>query len=81
MTYTITIENPGLPTETHTRKRRDAAVYLFRQCVFNAIKSRAILDRPAGVRAMQRAGEVNYRDVMAVSVAVQDMTIRFRAAA
>lgn len=78
MTYQITIQNPCLPTVTHTRARRDGAEYLFRRCVFDVLKSRALLDRPIARSAMEKAEEASLPDCAELAVYVQDVTIRFR---
>lgn len=81
MRYTITIESPHKPTVTFERKRRDAASLCFRLAVYDELKARALLDRPAAQRAMARAEEAERADSDLVFVAVQDVTIRFRKAA
>ncbi len=78
--YTITIENPHKPTETATRKRRDAACLFFERAVYAALKGHALLDRPVAVRAMERAVEAYDNGLDAVSVGVCETVIRFRAA-
>ncbi len=80
MRYTITIESPHKPTETHTRARRDGAEYLFRRIAYDTLKANALLDRPVARRVMARCEEASQPDCDFVAVHVQETTVRFRAA-
>lgn len=59
------------------RRRRDAAALLFERVVYDALKERALLDRPIARKVMWRAAQAHKPDCDFIDIEVGEQTLLF----